>query len=257
MDWWGTDYQGEWGVPDGAPDVPSGDWETWDPDWQPSDPGGPGSSNWTDLLKNGGSSLLRGLFGGGADSNGDLSRLLATGGTDWGKILSGLVGYKMTGDLADKYFDKAGQIADKYKRPWDEWLPEARSMRDDPSQWMSNRWGGWANQVANEAARKSAAGGFNNSGSGANQIADTVMNRSIKDVYNPTYSNTLQAAGMFQNPSTAASIEGDLTKGGLNLVNQANSNLGFAAREGTAGLFGGNRGATDDIYNSIMKTFLT
>lgn len=245
-----------WG-PEGGVDGPSGDWETWDPDWTPGDAGGPpGSSNWTDLLKIGGSSLLHGLFGGNASAS-DLAKFAATGGTDWGKVLSGLMGYKMTGDLADKYFDRAVAIADKYKRPWDEWLPEARLMRDDPSQWMSTRWGGWANQVANEAARKSAAGGFNNSGTGANQIADTVLNRSAKDIYNPNYANTLQAAGLFQSPSTAASIEGDLTKGGLNLVNQANSNLGFAAREGTADLLGGVRGQTDDIYNSIMKTFLT
>ena len=202
------------------------------------------------------SNLLK-LLGGSTGSL-DLSKLAgltASGGADWGKILGGLIGYKMTDDLADKYFTKAGEIADKYKRPWDEWLPIARQMRDDPQGYINQYWKPMIGQFTDEAARKAAAGGFNNSGSGVNQIADTVTNRSIQSIFNPNYDANLKAAGLYQSPSTAAGIEGDLTSKGLGVVNQANSNLGFAAREATSGLLGGSRQSTDDIYNNIMKTF--
>lgn len=224
--------------------------------------------SWDSILKNmpkipGLSNILSGVMSkaaGGDRGSLDMLRNIiggGTGGTDWGKILGGLIGYKMTDDLADKYFTRAGEIADKYKRPWDEWLPIARQMRDDPQGYMNQYWKPMIGQFTDEAARKAAAGGFNNSGSGVNQIADTVTNRSIQSIFNPNYDANLKAAGLYQSPSTAAGIEGDLTSKGLGVVNQANSNLGFAAREATSGLLGGSRQSTDDIYNNIMKTFFS
>jgi len=246
-DWWAQDSSADW----------MSQWEGGTPEvGTPT----PNSSGWPNLPP-GMSQLLGSILGPAAGSlfgNGNsLFAPTGTGGLDWGKILGGLIGYKMTDDLADKYFTKAGEIADKYKRPWDEWLPIARQMRDDPQGYMNQYWKPMIGQFTDEAARKAAAGGFNNSGSGVNQIADTVTNRSMQSIFNPNYDANLKAAGLYQSPSTAAGIEGDLTSKGLGVVNQANSNLGFAAREATSGLFGGSRQSTDDIYNNIMKTFFS
>ncbi len=202
-------------------------------------------------LPSGVGQLLKGLLGGGSGGGS------GTGGTDFGKIVGGLLGYGMQDKLADKYFDFADKFTDKYgnRKEQLEWMPVARQMRDDPNAYMQSHFAPFISGFAGDAAAKASMQGQNNSGTMVNQVTKNVTDRS-GNLFDSIYGKNLSAAGLMS-PSAATGTAGDLTKTGLNMENQANSNLGFAAREATSGLLGGSRGSTDEMFNNIMKTFFS